>query len=421
MPSLNQVRYIAEAIESVFVQDWDDIELLIIDGGSTDGTVEYLKSLTPPDHLTYHWWSAADDGPAAAVNRGMRNATGEILGWLNSDDRYLAGSIRRAVAALFDHPEWLIVYGNAEHINSSGQILGTYPTRQPNAGLSGFLDGCFICQPTVFFRRSTLDAVNRPELLDQSLQTTFDLDLWLQLFAKHAARIGFIDAIQAQSRLHKLCITRRMSTTAAFEAIELLNQQIGEAPSHWIMTAGRSLIAQHENNDSATETQSKIDQLLLSATHYLKPGSEPEIRKLRTKLKRELNYHVSQIKAPVKANRASPLLSPLRWWRQKRAQQIIARSDYFDLEWYLNRYAKVMKRETNPVLHYLMQSVAKGLDPSPRFSNKFYLEYHPDVKISGMNPLLHFEMYGRNEGRLISPAKKIQPADEHLGENRFHA
>ncbi len=99
-PSYNQGAFIRDTIESVLSQDYSPLEYLVIDGGSNDQTVEVLKSYGN----RFSWISERDEGQADAVNKGWRIARGEILGWLNSDDIYLAGALSKAVAALEAHP-----------------------------------------------------------------------------------------------------------------------------------------------------------------------------------------------------------------------------------------------------------------------------------------------------------------------------
>jgi hypothetical protein len=157
-----------------------------------------------------------------------------IVGWLNSDDMYAPGAIDRAVAAFKKEPKLKIVYGLGRHIDSAGKDLGAYPTLPPTSSIKSFYSGSFICQPTVFFRKEVFAEVG---LLDESLKTAFDLDLWLRIFKRYRkSQIGFINKVQAYSRLHDQCITKRMRQTVALESMQVIARHLGSAPGHWILT-----------------------------------------------------------------------------------------------------------------------------------------------------------------------------------------
>ncbi|MCX7144138.1 MAG: glycosyltransferase [Proteobacteria bacterium] len=125
MPSLNQVKFIDTAIDSVLGQDYPNIELIVADGGSDDGTVELLKARQTGDGRL-RWSSQPDSGPAAAVNGALAQVRGTVVGWLNSDDVYAPGAVRRAVDALEANPNWLMVYGHGQHVDGEGKALDDY-------------------------------------------------------------------------------------------------------------------------------------------------------------------------------------------------------------------------------------------------------------------------------------------------------
>ena len=107
-PSLNQARYLEQTIRSVIEQDYPQIEYLIVDGGSTDGSIEIIKRYA--DRLAW-WISEPDRGQTDAINKGFARAKGEILAWLNSDDTYLPHAISQSVSYLQEHPQAGLVYG----------------------------------------------------------------------------------------------------------------------------------------------------------------------------------------------------------------------------------------------------------------------------------------------------------------------
>ena len=233
MPSFNQAPFLERSVRSVLEQEGAGaLELIVMDGGSTDGTPALLVRLQQEygaDRL--RWRSEPDRGPGHALNKALALARASLIGWLNSDDVYAPGAVQRALAHFAAHPLHWMVYGQAEHIDAHDRSLGAYPTRAPQAGLNGFADGCFICQPSVFLRRMALRVLGG---FDETQKTAFDLALWLRLFGPHAGRIGFIDALQARSRLHGACITLTQREQVMRESMALLARHLGAAPLHWV-------------------------------------------------------------------------------------------------------------------------------------------------------------------------------------------
>lgn len=232
MPSFNQATFIEEAVRSVLGQSYPAVELVVADGGSTDGTVELLAALAFEYPGRLRWCSEPDRGPAQAINKALKRVRGSLIGWLNSDDVYRPDAVQRAVEALNARPDWLMVYGAAEHMDEAGRVLDVYPTLPPPVAIESFQFGCFICQPSVFFRRSLYVLLGD---LDESLQTAFDFDYWLRAFRHFPDRIGFVSAVQARSRLHAGCITRSMRRTIMLEGMQLLHRHLGYAGGHWLL------------------------------------------------------------------------------------------------------------------------------------------------------------------------------------------
>lgn len=232
MPSYNQASFIGHAIDSVFAHSHGEIELIISDGGSTDGTLDVIRQKSQL-YSGIRWTSEVDDGPADAVNKAFTKVRGEIVGWLNSDDLYTKGTIDRVLGAFRDQSDWILCYGHGEHIDANGALLGSYPTSPPSVGLDGFRKSCFICQPTVFFRTALLTLVGR---LDPALKTAFDYDYWMRVFRVLSDRVGFIGSVQARSRLHEDCITQNQRADVAAEGVFLGRKYFGRAEMHWIAT-----------------------------------------------------------------------------------------------------------------------------------------------------------------------------------------
>lgn len=172
-PSLNQSAFLEENILSVLAQNDPVFEHIVIDAASTDHTVEILKRYP---HL--RWVSEPDSGQAAALNKGFRMASGEIIGWLNADDCYCPGSFER-VRELFRNDETMVVYGDGREINQHGEAIGKIIPR----GISAREFICYwrwkysYCQPSFFFRRTALERIG---YLDESLQYVMDHDVLIR-------------------------------------------------------------------------------------------------------------------------------------------------------------------------------------------------------------------------------------------------
>jgi glycosyltransferase involved in cell wall biosynthesis len=171
-PSFNQGQFIEATICSVLEQDYPAIEYIVMDGGSTDGTLDILRRYSH----RLAWVSAPDRGQADAINRGWQRSRGQILAWLNSDDTYLPGAIKAQVAALMAHPDVDVVYGDAIFTDQAGRPLHRYHARPFDR--KRFLHLSAIPQPSAFFRR---DLLMRHGGLNARLQYALDYELFLRL------------------------------------------------------------------------------------------------------------------------------------------------------------------------------------------------------------------------------------------------
>lgn len=270
MPSFNQAEFLAPAVLSVFESGADDVELVVADGASSDGTQALLADLALRFLGRLRWQSAPDGGPAAAINNAVRRARAPLLGWLNSDDLYAPGAIARALAHFNANPDDIMAYGQATHVDIAGQHLEPYPTRRPDTPIEAFRDGCFICQPSAFFRRDAFLALGG---LDEGLKAAFDFDLWLRMFRAHPGRIGFVDAVQAHSRLHEGGITLRFRERVAREGIQVIARHLETAPVHWLLTHLDELIARHPFTDAVDTPAMRIAAMADELAPLLEPGA----------------------------------------------------------------------------------------------------------------------------------------------------
>ncbi len=192
-PSFNQAKFLEEAILSVLEQDYPHIEYIIVDGGSTDGSVGIIERYS---HRLAWWISEPDQGQTDAINKGFARATGDIFAWLNSDDTYLPGAVSEAVTFLTAHPEAGMVYADANLVDERGNLLGRFPARQTN--LRSMLRGSVhIPQQTTFFRAELWRQVGP---LDPTFYFAMDYDLWVRL-AKIAPLV-YYPRLWANFRLH---------------------------------------------------------------------------------------------------------------------------------------------------------------------------------------------------------------------------
>ena len=171
MPCLNAEPFLHTAIESA-LQQKECLELIVADGGSSDGSLQILEKYAKHDSRL-RIISRRDNGPANALNKAFRAARGTLIGWLNADDFYAPEALERAITALNANPDWLMAYGDADHVDEHGEIINSYHTEPPTAGINTYKNGCFICQPSVVFRRS-MGVLLGP--FNEQLRTAFDFD-----------------------------------------------------------------------------------------------------------------------------------------------------------------------------------------------------------------------------------------------------
>lgn len=192
VPSFNQGQFLEQTLRSILLQGYENLELLVVDGGSNDRSVEVIEHY----QAWIDWWvSEGDAGQSDAINKAYARSTGDIVAWLNSDDRYEVGALHTIDREFRSRPRAVVVYGNLNLIDGAGRKIGEQasPPLNPTAIIA---HSVAMPQPATFIRRS---AVQDAELLNRELHFAMDFDLWLRLLC--AGPFEHIDRILADFRL----------------------------------------------------------------------------------------------------------------------------------------------------------------------------------------------------------------------------
>jgi glycosyltransferase involved in cell wall biosynthesis len=211
-PSYNQAAYLEQTIQSVLGQDYPRLEYIVIDGSSTDNSVEIIRRYA--DRLAY-WISEKDRGQAEAINKGFARANGEILAWLNSDDYYLANTIPAAVKCFEENPEVVMVYGDMLAVDENGRTINVLKYRQ--LSLEDLLCFQIVGQPSVFFRRSAFEKAGP---LEPTLHFLLDHQLWIRLALQ--GRILHVPQVWSAARYHPAAKNRARAAEFGREAFRVL-------------------------------------------------------------------------------------------------------------------------------------------------------------------------------------------------------
>ena len=229
-PSFNQAPWLAENLHSVRTQTYSPIEHIVMDGGSTDGSVELLRQAEG----TIQWTSEPDRGQSHALNKALQESRGEIIGWLNSDDAYYDRGVVQAVVDFFaSHPEVDVVYGHGAYVNADGKVLlMIYVPPFSHELLRRY---CFVLQPSLFLRRRVLER----EFVNESYQFAMDWELWLRL-AHEGRRFARLDRVLAIDRLQpeRKTVTLRDVYDADTKRLAL---EYGLPTATWLPPAVRAL------------------------------------------------------------------------------------------------------------------------------------------------------------------------------------
>ena len=231
VPSYNQAAYLPATLASICAQDYADMEVLVFDGGSSDGSAEILRRWTAEaGGKPIRWVSQKDGGQADAINRGLRESTGDVLAYLNSDDVYYPGALAAVAASFRALPDCLALYGRAHHLNADGSVMEEYPTEPWD--YERLFEKCYLCQPAVFWRRGVIE---RYGVFDDALHFALDYEYWLRV--GRATPFHYLDGhFLAGSRVHGDTKTLSQRVPAHLEIARVM-KKYASRPEHvlrWI-------------------------------------------------------------------------------------------------------------------------------------------------------------------------------------------
>lgn len=195
-PSFNQARFLEATIRSVLLQGYPALEYIVIDGGSSDGSVDVIRRYEP--WLAY-WCSARDRGQSEALNKGLARATGSIAGWVNSDDRLLPGALGGVARAAAARPDAVAWAARCRSVTPEGKLVQLQvPRGLSRDALADWGRAGQISQPACFFSR---EAAAAGGFLDESLHFAMDVDFWLKLAAR--GPVVASEEVWAEETLHE--------------------------------------------------------------------------------------------------------------------------------------------------------------------------------------------------------------------------
>ena len=219
-PSYNQGAYLEKTILSVIEQDWPNLEYIIIDGGSTDNSVEIIKKYEK--HLTY-WVSEKDRGQSHAINKGFAHATGDLFGWLNSDDFYAMGALKAVAEVYRANPTAGAIVGAGNMVNEAGVVLRSNPPFEVTIDALYHWADRYFWQPSCFF---TKEAWNISGPLVEKFHFAMDLDLWFKIARKF--KFALTDTMLSSSLMHENAKTIGAVTDTRLDAAFVIWTHGGE-------------------------------------------------------------------------------------------------------------------------------------------------------------------------------------------------
>jgi glycosyltransferase involved in cell wall biosynthesis len=275
-PSYNQAEFIEQTIRSVLLQGYPDLEYIIIDGGSTDGSLEIIGKYEP--WLAY-WVSEPDRGQTDAINKGWARATGEVLAYINSDDYYLERAVAAAVEGFRTNPRAGMVYGTAIVVDETGKELRVWEARPFDLKVM-LTEGSIVPQPATFFSRNALKRVG---YLDEQWHMIMDYELCIRIGMRFPA--VFVPGVLARFRDHSHSKTRTRFEATATELI------------HFVASFSPEQVSAQDLRVIKRATASRVYYEWSLA--YVALGRQYALKAVRQLLKSILRYPLFALRRPV--------------------------------------------------------------------------------------------------------------------------
>ncbi len=224
VPSYQQGTFIDACLDSILSQSYSNVEIIAFDSESTDDTLEVLERYRDRVEVIVE----KDLGQAHAINKGLRRCKGDVIGFLNSDDLLLPGSLEKVADYWGKVPSTDLLYGKAKYIDILGDTIGDYRTAEWD--LEKFYGECFICQPAAFWSRRIMNEIG---LLDQCLNCSLDYDYWLRI-AQAGGSVCSTDDYLACSRDYSATKTRSLRGQIFIENFQISLRRLGYIHRSWI-------------------------------------------------------------------------------------------------------------------------------------------------------------------------------------------
>ncbi|MBI2685132.1 MAG: glycosyltransferase [Acidobacteria bacterium] len=222
-PAYNMAQFLEEAITSVLSQDYPNLDYVVMDAGSKDGTIDILRKYEGK----LRWVSERDNGQADAINKGWHALTGDIFAFLNADDTYLPNALATIAGHFKRNPGVGMIYGEAYHVDVNGEILDRYPT-QP-FDFQSLNNQCYVCQPAAFLLH---EAYANAGMMNVNMHYALDYELWIRVARQYGVKK--IDEYLATSRMHKDNKTLSSRRKVYQEIISAVKAQYGYVPYEWV-------------------------------------------------------------------------------------------------------------------------------------------------------------------------------------------
>jgi glycosyltransferase involved in cell wall biosynthesis len=238
-PCLNHAPYLRDTIESVLAQDYPNIEHIVVDGGSTDGTIEILRTYGERYPERFRWCSEPDQGQSDAFNKGLALARGEFIGWQNSDDYYFPNVFAEPIRHLMAHPDTAAVYSDCLLVDAAGGAINQFPIRPFN--YVRLLDDLYILNQAAFFRR---DALLECGGLALDLHYSMDYDLFVRLGMRH--RLAYLPGVRGAFRILPTAKTQAGRFSGLLERVTHIQRVLGDpAFPSGLLGIGRYFLVRH--------------------------------------------------------------------------------------------------------------------------------------------------------------------------------